>query len=231
VQRLVDLVGDREFRLARDVGPVQRQQQAQLRVNPSGGHSGVGQPSGPHQLGRGTGLIGLSVRSCAFDRGDDPERACNQRRKGEDRDQLAEPAGRPPLELQLPLLAGLLLGLLELPAGKARLHVGVLARRGRHARLAAPGSGQLETHPGQQVVLVPTSGLPVPRGHRDRPLDPQIVPALLDPALQPRPGPQQRLVRHLDGRRAGDLVAVEGQQPSRSEPIEHRLHCTEVVGQ
>ena len=107
VQRLVDLVGDREIGLARDVGPVQREQQAQLRVDPSGGDGGVRQALCAHEFGRGTGVLGLSLGSTALDRGDDPERACDQRREGEDRDELAEPARRATLESQLALTAGL----------------------------------------------------------------------------------------------------------------------------
>jgi hypothetical protein len=42
----------------------------------------------------------------------------------------------------------------------------------------------------------------------------------LDPPAEPGPGVEQRLVGDLDGRISGDRVAVEGEQPVVTEPVE-----------
>mgnify|MGYP003409740864 CR=1 FL=1 len=54
----------------------------------------------------------------------------------------------------------------------------------------------------------------------------------LDPAAQPRPAAQQRLVGHLDGGFAGGGVPVEGQQPGMAETVDYPSvrDTTAIVG-
>ena len=54
-------------------------------------------------------------------------------------------------------------------------------------------------------------------------MEEEVLAALLDPAREPVPLGEDRLVRDLDGRRPRPRVAVEGEQAVLAEAVEDRL--------
>ena len=57
----------------------------------------------------------------------------------------------------------------------------------------------------------------------------EVVACGFDPVVQRGPFCEEGLVRDLDGRAAGDRVAVEAQQAVPSEDVEHPLHTSALV--
>ena len=96
----------------------------------------------------------------------------------------------------------------------------VLVRGGGQVVLLRPGQGELARRRPRRELLqpassgqqarVPARGLPI-RGHDGEPaMLEQIVPRVVDPDPQTIPRPEQRLVRHLDGR------SSRGRDPDRT---------------
>ncbi len=81
--------------------------------------------------------------------------------------------------------------------------------------------GQLvQPRPAQQEALGPPGGGPLGRGLGQQPALTQRGAILVQPAAQPRPGPQQRLVGDLHRRPARGRVAVEGEEAGAAEGVE-----------
>ena len=88
--------------------------------------------------------------------------------------------------------------------------------RGVPARRLAPGGGR------GTARRCRAHALPGPGGVAEVAQAAQAVTVVVEPAPQPRPLADQRLVGHLDGRLPGQRVAVEGQQPGRAEAFDDR---------
>ena len=80
-----------------------------------------------------------------------------------------------------------------------------------------------ETAAAEQVVGVVARALPLVDGLGQPAVQQQLLAAIVDPSVEPVPLGQQRLVGDLDGRGAGDGMAVERQQPVLAEAVENRV--------
>ena len=68
-------------------------------------------------------------------------------------------------------------------------------------------------------------GLPLPRGVGELPLDQQAGPVRFDPAVEPAPPPDQRLVGHLDRYLDRDIRIARGRdQAGVGQAADHGLH-------
>ena len=123
------------------------------------------------------------------------------------------------------LAAGPLPRLLELGVGprlggveEAPLDRGRLVRRARR-----PVQCGAEAGPAVQLFLRLAPALPLQRGGREMPTHRPPDGVVLQPAGQPRPCGQQRLVRDVEA------VAVHDEQPPVDEGIHHRTACVAVL--
>ena len=123
----------------------------------------------------------------------------------DDDEQPHECAQSPPRGAQQPVLLGdpFAFGRRAVLAGGDRtVEVGALGRGESHRRLVGPRGMGSEPGTGEQVVGVAPRLLPLgDRGEQCR-VPVEVLARLIDPAPQPVPLGQQRLVRHLDGRTA-----------------------------
>ena len=119
-----------------------------------------------------------------------------------------------------PFLFSVLLGVSVVAAG-----VEELALQGvRVARvLGAPGQGVLEAGAAVELARLALEPLPGARWLGEVPKQTQSVTVVVDPAAQPQPLAQQRLVGDLDGRAPRERVTVEREQPMAPEAIDHLL--------
>ncbi len=75
-----------------------------------------------------------------------------------------------------------------------------------------------------QETIVPLGGMPLRCGKRQLTLNPQVIPALIQPAAQTFPARDERLMRDFDGGFARLRVVVESQQAITAKLIQHRAH-------
>ncbi len=150
--------------------------------------------------------------------------SCDEGRYGQHRDQATEAPDRAALE---GLLAGAPLPLgrfLRLPLREAGVEERSLLLREREFRLLRPRLERGEARAAGQEARVSPRSFPLGRGARDLAVDAHVLPRRVDPALEPAPGGEQGLVRHLHGGLAGRRVAVEGEQAVAAEGLDHGLH-------
>ena len=129
----------------------------------------------------------------------------DQHQRGQRGNQVVQPPGAPPL--------GLLPDVLLILGHRDELAV-QRAQAGRVAFPVGPFQGRLQRPAAQQRGVVPGGLRPGPGRLADPPPDPQVLVAVVDPAAQPRPRGQQRVVRELGGAWAG------ADQPGPDEPVQ-----------
>ena len=83
----------------------------------------------------------------------------------------------------------------------------------------------------KQVGLGSLRLFPIAHCDRESAAQHQLLAVAVDPVLQSRPLPQQRLVGHLDGGAPRDLVEVEGEQPMIAESAQHLVDTLGVETQ
>ena len=120
--------------------------------------------------------------------------------------------------------ARLLLGGQTVALRERGVEVLALLRRDGDPRARAPDLGLVQTRAAQEERGVPFGLGPFARGRGDATLRPQILARGVDPAVQPRPRGQDRLVRELDRRLAGPRVSVERELAGGPERVEDRGH-------
>ncbi len=155
---------------------------------------------------------------------DDGQRTGDERRDAEDRDErraagAATAARAPPRASDAPLRRP--------PSSSRRSHarrqVPLLRRGQRDAGRGGPGVDWSRAGRRGAGSSRRARRRPIPRRTpRAGVLGPEVVAGLVDPASEPSPSPQQRLVGDLDGRLPRGGIAVEREQPVTAERFDHR---------
>ncbi len=98
----------------------------------------------------------------------------------------------------------------------------------RHGRARGPSLVVGEAGAAEEVVVGVAGTVPLVDGVAQGHVAADVVAALVDPVAQPLPFPQQGFMRHLQGGRTGELIAVEGEKPVPAEPIDDGFHGDQV---
>jgi hypothetical protein len=130
---------------------------------------------------------------------------------GQAGDQLTQPAAGP----RLPLGATAGVGHLMLGRGPAGVQELALQLIEVAVVIAGPVQGAGQPSPPVQLPRLPAGLVPLPRRRDEVALQGSALDILLQPAVQPGPLPQQRLVGHLHG------VLGLGQQPLVGQRLQH----------
>ena len=203
------------------VDRLHREQDAPLRID------GQVRLRGRRQLA-GEGQASLLDRGTALAHRDHGEPTRDQCGDRQDSDEGAQPTPRSTFELQLPDLPIRRHRALTVTLGRARRDVLSLESAEREASGSRPPLHLVESRANEEEARVVVGASPLRRAAGQAARSAEIVASFVDPAAQPRPLPQERFVRDLDGGLARRRFAIERQQAVPAERVEHRIEVLDV---
>ncbi len=195
----------------------EREDDAQIGVDPEVGERGARQPRHPGFAGLAFGLPSAVRRDSGETRGD---QSCD-REHGYERSETTDGTA---LERALPSPSSSIFVELALALAHTRGQVLVLVTREGEFRGRLPRAQFLQTPPSEQQAWVPARALPIGSCDGESSMLAEVVLCTVDPHAQSIPRAEQRLVGDLDGRAARGRVAIEGEQAVTTEHVDHASH-------